>query len=139
MEVVFTPHLTPMDRGILSVTYSRPAKELTEEMVLQTLRDFYDDEPFVRVVDHLPGTKDTVDTNFCDITARIVRGRVLTISCIDNLIKGALRGGRAELQSDVRLSGDHGGSENRPLAGASPGRPPSLLLFPECNNPRRLM
>ncbi len=89
LEVVFTPHLTPMDRGILTVTYSRPAKELNEEMVLQTLRDFYDDEPFVRVVDHLPGTKDTVDTNFCDITARIVRGRVLTISCIDNLIKGA--------------------------------------------------
>ena len=57
--------------------------------MLQTLRDFYADEPFVRVVDHLPGTKDSLDTNFCDITARVVRGRVLTISCLDNLIKGA--------------------------------------------------
>ena len=46
-------------------------------------------EPFVRVVDHLPGTKDAAHTNFCDVTARIVRDRVLTISCIDNLIKGA--------------------------------------------------
>ena len=43
----------------------------------------------MRVIDHLPGTKDTVDTNFCDITARVVRGRVITISCLDNLIKGA--------------------------------------------------
>ena len=43
----------------------------------------------MRVVDHLPGTKDSPGTNFCDITARVVRGRVLTISCLDNLIKGA--------------------------------------------------
>lgn len=89
VEVIFTPHLVPMDRGILTVTYSRPTKELNEETLLQTLRDFYENEPFVRVVDHLPATKDTTDSNFCDITARIVRGRVLTISCIDNLVKGA--------------------------------------------------
>lgn len=89
VEVIFTPHLIPMDRGILSTTYSRPTTQVTEESLLQTMRDFYADEPFVRVVDHLPGTKDTADTNFCDITARIVRGRVLTISCLDNLIKGA--------------------------------------------------
>jgi N-acetyl-gamma-glutamyl-phosphate reductase len=37
----------------------------------------------------LPGTKDSSGSNFCDITARVVRGRVLTISCLDNLIKGA--------------------------------------------------
>lgn len=89
IEVIFTPHLVPMDRGILTTTYSRPRGSLTEEQLLQALRDFYADEPFVRVVDHLPGTKDSAGTNFCDITARIVRGRVLTISCIDNLIKGA--------------------------------------------------
>ncbi len=47
------------------------------------------DKPFIRVVDHLPATKDVRDTNFCDITARVVRGRVITISCIDNLVKGA--------------------------------------------------
>ena len=88
VEVIFTPHLVPMDRGILSTTYSRPAAGVTEEKVLGALREFYSDEPFVRVIDHLPGTKDTVDTNFCDITARVVRGRVITISCLDNLIKG---------------------------------------------------
>ncbi len=89
VEVIFSPHLVPMDRGILTTTYSQPTGELSEEQVLQTLRDFYTDEPFVQVVDHLPATKDTAGTNFCHLTARIVRGRVLTISCIDNLIKGA--------------------------------------------------
>lgn len=89
VEIVFTPHLIPMDRGILSTTYSRPIGNVTEEQLLDTLRDFYADEPFVRVVDHLPSTKDTIWSNFCDVTARIVRNRVITISCIDNLIKGA--------------------------------------------------
>ncbi len=89
VEVLFTPHLVPMDRGILTTTYSQPKGEVSEEQVLQTLGEFYDDEPFVRVVDRLPGTKDTAGTNFCHITARVVRGRVLTISCLDNLVKGA--------------------------------------------------
>ncbi len=89
VEVIFTPHLIPMDRGILSTTYSQPIGEVTEESLLQVVRDFYADEPFVRVVEHLPATKDTTDSNFCDVTVRVVRGRVLTISCIDNLIKGA--------------------------------------------------
>ncbi|MGW8256386.1 MAG: N-acetyl-gamma-glutamyl-phosphate reductase, partial [Thermoguttaceae bacterium] len=57
--------------------------------LMQAVREYYDGEPFVRVVDHLPGTKDSLGTNFCDITVRLVRGRVLTISCLDNLIKGA--------------------------------------------------
>jgi N-acetyl-gamma-glutamyl-phosphate reductase len=89
VEVVFSPHLVPMDRGILTTTYSQPTTAISEEKALQTIRDFYADEPFVRVVDHFPGTKDSLGTNFCDITARVVRGRVLTFSCIDNLIKGA--------------------------------------------------
>ncbi|MFH1267715.1 MAG: N-acetyl-gamma-glutamyl-phosphate reductase, partial [Planctomycetota bacterium] len=42
-----------------------------------------------QVVDRLPATKDTAGTNYCHVTARVIRGRVLTISCLDNLIKGA--------------------------------------------------
>jgi N-acetyl-gamma-glutamyl-phosphate reductase len=53
------------------------------------LRDYYPDEPFVRIVEHLPASKDVSGTNFCDITARLVRGKLVLISCIDNLIKGA--------------------------------------------------
>ena len=88
-SVIFTPQLAPMDRGILSTIYIRPKHAITEGEVMQLLRDAYAHERFVRVVDHLPGTKDTVDTNFCDITARVVRDRVLLISCLDNLVKGA--------------------------------------------------
>jgi N-acetyl-gamma-glutamyl-phosphate reductase len=88
-EVVFTPHLVPMDRGILTTTYSTPTKAVDAATVLAELRKFYANEPFVRVVDGLPTTKDVVGTNYCDLTARVVRGRVVTISVIDNLIKGA--------------------------------------------------
>src|SRR5205807_2254213 len=89
VQVIFTPHLTPMDRGILSVIYARPTRAVTETEVLGCLREFYAGKPFVRIVNHLPATKDTAHTNFVDITARIVRGRVILISAEDNLIKGA--------------------------------------------------
>ena len=89
VEVVFTPHLVPMDRGILTTAYATPKGEQKEEQLIDALRQAYGDCPFVRVVDHLPATKDTYGTNFCDVTARLVRGRVIVISCIDNLVKGA--------------------------------------------------
>ena len=88
-RVIFTPQLAPMDRGILSTIYAKPTRTLTERDVMDALRDAYAGERFVRVVDHLPGTKDTADTNFCDVTARVVGGRILLISCLDNLVKGA--------------------------------------------------
>lgn len=88
-NVVFTPHLVPMDRGILTTAYSTPSGSLSTEAVQDILKDFYQAEPFVRVVDGLPTTKQVAGTNFCDVTARIVRGKVVTISVIDNLLKGA--------------------------------------------------
>ncbi len=57
--------------------------------MLECLRTFYRNEPFVKIVDHLPGSKDTANTNFCHITARVTGGRVLVFSALDNLIKGA--------------------------------------------------
>jgi N-acetyl-gamma-glutamyl-phosphate reductase len=88
-EVIFTPQLAPMDRGILATIYVRPAAGVTEQQITAVWQEAYGDERFIRLVDHLPGTKDTVDTNFCDLTARAVRGRMLLISCLDNLVKGA--------------------------------------------------
>ncbi len=89
-QVVFTPHLVPMDRGILSTCYCRPVSDsLSEEASINVLREFYRESPFVRVVERLPGTKDTSGSNFCDITARVTRGRLILISCLDNLVKGA--------------------------------------------------
>jgi N-acetyl-gamma-glutamyl-phosphate reductase len=89
VKVVFTPHLIPMDRGILTTTYARPRGKVTSERWMSLFQDFYRSEPFVRVTDRLPGTKDVAHTNFCDITVREVRGRVVVISVIDSLVKGA--------------------------------------------------
>lgn len=89
VEVVFTPHLVPMDRGILTTAYALPALAATESDLVAALRGFYSDKPFVQVVDSLPGTKHVSGTNHCHLTVRCVRGRVLVISCIDNLMKGA--------------------------------------------------
>ena len=89
VEVIFTPHLVPMDRGILSTSYAIPTGATSTEALLSLYREFYAGEPFVRVLTGLPATKHVSGTNFCDITARVVRGRVVVISAIDNLIKGA--------------------------------------------------
>jgi N-acetyl-gamma-glutamyl-phosphate reductase len=89
IRVVFTPHLIPMDRGILSTCYAEPTGEVTTDDLLGLLRQFYADEPFVRVSHSLPSTKQVSGTNFCDLSARVVRGRIVVVSAIDNLIKGA--------------------------------------------------
>jgi len=89
VDVIFTPHLVPMDRGILCTIYGQPRREVSEDECLELMRDFYAGQPFVRIVDHLPGTKDVSGTNYCDITVRLTRGRLIVFSCTDNLIKGA--------------------------------------------------
>ena len=87
--MIFTPHLIPMDRGIHATVYADPKGVAVEHDLIELYRSFYKESPFVRVVGHLPSTKDSAYTNFCDITVRIVRGKVLVISCLDNLLKGA--------------------------------------------------
>lgn len=89
VQVIFTPHLVPMDRGILCTIYATPTKDATEDQLLDAMREFYADKPFIRIVEHLPATKDVSGTNFCDITVRRVKGRLIVFSCTDNLIKGA--------------------------------------------------
>lgn len=89
IDLIFTPHLVPMDRGILTTAYARLSGKPTAADLMGILREAYANCPFVRVVDALPGTKQTAHTNYCDITARVVGERVVVVSCIDNLIKGA--------------------------------------------------
>jgi N-acetyl-gamma-glutamyl-phosphate reductase len=89
VEVIFTPHLIPMDRGILSTIYATPRRAVSEAQLLELYREYYARAPFVRVVEQLPATKDSAGTNFLDVTVRVVRGRVLVVSCLDNLIRGA--------------------------------------------------
>ena len=89
VEVLFTPHLIPMDRGIFATVYADLKTPLTDESAIEILQEFYQDQPFVRVVSHLPKTKDVMYTNFCDITARVVQGRLMILAVLDNMIKGA--------------------------------------------------
>ena len=89
VRVVFTPHLMPMDRGIFTTCYALPTGEFDDSSLLRIMSDFYDDDPFVRVSKSLPATKHVAGTNYCDLTVRTVRGRVVVLSAIDNLVKGA--------------------------------------------------
>jgi N-acetyl-gamma-glutamyl-phosphate reductase len=89
VEVVFTPHLVPMDRGIFATIYAQPKVPVTEHEMLALYRSFYASSLFIRVSGHLPATKDSAFTNYCDITVRVVRGRIVVLACLDNLIKGA--------------------------------------------------
>ena len=88
-EVIFTPHLVPMDRGIFTTIYARPKRPFTEAELLDIYRSYYAGAPFVRIVGQIPATKDSAGTNFCDITLRVVRGQIVVLCCLDNLIKGA--------------------------------------------------
>src|SRR5690606_22205551 len=85
--VLFTPHLVPMDRGILATIYAVPKGAAVEHDLIELYRSFYADSPFVRVVNHLPATKDSAYSNFCDVTLRVVKGRIIIIACLDNLLK----------------------------------------------------
>jgi N-acetyl-gamma-glutamyl-phosphate reductase len=89
VEVLFTPHLIPMDRGILATIYAEPTRALTESELQEAARSFYAGEPFIRIVPQPPRTRDVSGTNYCDLHYRLVRGRVLAFSSLDNLVKGA--------------------------------------------------
>ncbi|MBL8852246.1 MAG: N-acetyl-gamma-glutamyl-phosphate reductase [Planctomycetaceae bacterium] len=89
VDVIFTPHLTPMDRGILATIYATPTGTATQAELLAAMRTYYAGKPFVRIVEHLPKTKDVSGTNYFDATVRVVRGKVLVLAVLDNLIKGA--------------------------------------------------
>jgi len=91
-SVLFTPHLAPMNRGIISTTYGRPAKDgLTTDDALDALRDFYADEPFMVVDERSPSTKAVLGSNSVHLTARVDprTGYVMAIAALDNLMKGA--------------------------------------------------
>ncbi|MDP8992719.1 MAG: N-acetyl-gamma-glutamyl-phosphate reductase [Actinomycetota bacterium] len=87
-QVLFTPHLVPMTRGILATCYARPASAADP---LEVLADFYAAEPFVAVDEASPSTKATYGSNRAHLTARRDRrtGWVLVLCALDNLVKGA--------------------------------------------------
>jgi N-acetyl-gamma-glutamyl-phosphate reductase len=93
VTLTFTPHLIPMIRGILSTIYLRTVQDMGEEMIWELYKKHYGNEPFIRLLlpPELPETKYVSGTNFCDISLRLDKrtGRLIVISAIDNLMKGA--------------------------------------------------
>jgi N-acetyl-gamma-glutamyl-phosphate reductase len=89
VSVLFTPHLVAMDRGIFSTIYATLRRPQPQAGLLEVFRAYYARAPFVRVVEHLPATKDTAHSNFLDVTVRTVGERVIVLACEDNLVRGA--------------------------------------------------
>ena len=90
-RVTFVPHRVPMTRGILATCYGRLLDDVTKEEVRDIYRDFYNGEPFVRITDRPPQTKQTLGSNLCLVhpTVDEATNRLIVVSCLDNLVKGA--------------------------------------------------
>jgi N-acetyl-gamma-glutamyl-phosphate reductase len=95
--VSFTPHLVPLNRGLLTTAYVPLAGTATTAALMALYREFYADEPFVRVVDEgrRPTTRSVVGSNFCDVTvvADPRTRRAICVSALDNLGKGGSANG----------------------------------------------
>ncbi len=93
VPLVFTPHLVPMSRGILSTVYALPCEGVTAGRIRELWTQFYAQAPFVRVLPagELPSTAHVRGTNFCHLAAvdHPPSGRIVIVSVLDNLVKGA--------------------------------------------------
>jgi len=91
IEVAFAPHLVPMNRGILASIYGILKKKIDQQKLIDIYKKFYKNEPFVRVIEGqgLPSTKEVYASNYCDIALRVSENKVVVLSAIDNLVKGA--------------------------------------------------
>jgi N-acetyl-gamma-glutamyl-phosphate reductase len=93
-QLIFTPHLVPMSRGLLATCAAPATDGCTDASVADALRSFYADEPFVAVLDTPPATKSVLGSNAAHVAARYDErtNTVITMCAIDNLTKGASGG-----------------------------------------------
>jgi N-acetyl-gamma-glutamyl-phosphate reductase len=93
VTISFTPHLLPVSRGILSTIYAKLATTMSDSEVDEIYKDFYKDETFVRLcgLGSYPATQFVRGSNFCDLGFKVDdrTGRIVILSAIDNLVKGA--------------------------------------------------
>ncbi|RJX33107.1 MAG: N-acetyl-gamma-glutamyl-phosphate reductase [Desulfurivibrio sp.] len=93
LTISFTPHLVPMSRGILSTIYAKLTRDVDQQELSDLLMSFYQDEKFVRICrpGQFPATQYVRGSNYCDIGCKVDTrtGRVVLVSVIDNLVKGA--------------------------------------------------
>ena len=89
--IQFTPHLLPVDRGILTTVYARPVTSVNDKFLKEHYEDFYDNAPFVHITNTPPSIKDVRATNYCNIyvTYDPRTNLIVVVSVIDNLVKGA--------------------------------------------------
>jgi N-acetyl-gamma-glutamyl-phosphate reductase len=118
-ELLFTPHLIPVARGMLVTAYARATSPaFNTQAALDTLRETYADDPFVVVTDDPPTLKDPVGSNLCFVSARVDArtGWVVALSSLDNLIKGAA--GQAVQAWNVATGREE--TTGLPLSGVTP-------------------
>lgn len=90
IDLRFTPHVIPAERGILATVYANLTKEVSEEQINKIYGKYYGKEPFVRFFKQkLPQLKDVIESNFCDIGVSSQGKNIVIVGVIDNLIKGA--------------------------------------------------
>ena len=107
LKISFVPHLVPMSRGILTTVYSRLSELAKTADIIALFRDTYRNEHFVRIMDEniYPDTRFVRFSNYCDIGLKVLDdGRIIIISTIDNLVKGA--SGQALQNMNVALGLD---------------------------------
>ena len=92
LSLNFTPHLTPMFKGILSTIYVNLNSNITQQKIISSLVKYYKKDKFVKILnkDKLLSTNDVIDTNFCYISVckTQIKDKLIILSTIDNLIKG---------------------------------------------------
>jgi N-acetyl-gamma-glutamyl-phosphate reductase len=118
-QLLFTPHLIPVSRGMLVSAYARASEPtFSTDDALEALRSAYADDPFVIVVEDPPTLKDPVGSNLCFVSARVDprTGWVIVMSSLDNLIKGAA--GQAVQAWNVSTGRDE--TVGLPLTGVTP-------------------
>ena len=95
VKVTFVPHLAPMTRGILGTHYATLTNGISQQETTDLYREFYADEPFVRVVGSAPSTKETWGSNHILINVNVdaYSGRLIVVTALDNLVKGAAGAG----------------------------------------------
>lgn len=108
VNLTFVPHLVPMSRGILTTLYTTPVKGIGHKDIEDCLTTFYSGRPFVRICteNRLPDTRNVRGTNYCDIGFKLDERnqRLILISAIDNLVKGAA--GQAVQNMNIMLGLD---------------------------------
>ena len=105
VRFTFVPHLLPLTRGLLSTIYAEKRSGVKPQEVVKAFQNAYESEPFVRFRGEgiFPSVRDVQYTNFCDVGVKVdpKSGRVIVITAIDNLLKGA--SGQAVQNMNVRF------------------------------------